>query len=138
MIKCGKEKGESTIIASIFVILSFCVLFMIFMYYDGGVSHNTQVNSIARKYLMKMETNGYLTPSEQAKLVAELENLPYVDSVEIQSDTSDSFVGHSNDIILHFTCRMKDIPFQSFDIFNPMMDHEQIRLYEVRISSSYI
>lgn len=133
------EKGESSIITAIFIALTFIVLMMLFMYCHGGISHNTQINAIARKYLMKMESTGYLTASEQARLIDELEALPYVASVEIHADTSTSFVGHNNDIILHFTCHLNDMPFQAFtNIFRPTMDRNALRQYEVRKSSSYI
>lgn len=134
-----KESGESNLIAAIFVTMSFILLFMIFMYSNGAINHNTQINAIARKYLMKMETNGYLTSSDQADMVAELEALPYVANVEVHADTSVTFVGHNNDVILHFTCQLNDMPFQSFtNVFNPNTDHNSLREFEVRKSSSYI
>lgn len=133
------KEGISSILSAIVVLSVFILLMMIYLYLIGCISHNTDVNAVGRKYLMKMETNGYLTAEDQRQLIEDLKAIPNVESVTIYSDTSTSFVGHHNDLILHFSCMIKDMPIQSIpDLFSPEVDQDALREVEVQLSSAYI
>lgn len=63
--------GYLPIIATTFVI---AVLLMAFIGWMAAVNNKFDVNQVERKYILKLETQGYLTSSQTQDLKKELEN----------------------------------------------------------------
>lgn len=74
-ISCSNKSGKiSGIIYGISLVF---VLLVVFIYIESFniVSRFTMVENINKKYLLRMETDGYLNEDNQYKLTKELENL---------------------------------------------------------------
>lgn len=56
-------------------ILAMAILWMAYMGVAQLVDTKTEVSQVARKYMLRMETVGYLEPADKAELVRELERL---------------------------------------------------------------
>ena len=93
-----KAEGLSAFIAtSMCVFVMFLMFMVMFLGYSRTVSHN-KVERVYRQYLLEMEREGYLTPSDKAGLIADLAFLG-VENIDL-SGTSLSPVGYGNEVTL--------------------------------------
>ena len=56
-------------------ILAMAILWMAYMGMAQLVDTKTEVSQVARKYMLRMETVGYLEPADKTELIRELERL---------------------------------------------------------------
>lgn len=77
------------------------IFILMTVYYSKDIDNKEQVDTVARKYLLKMETEGYLSSSNEALLKEELSNLG-VKSVSL-TGTTKSKVGYGNEIRIKVT-----------------------------------
>lgn len=72
-----KKKKEASIIENMLVMLLelvvVCAFLVIIFGAFSGISDKWGMRQVAREYMLLMETEGYLTSSDQAALIAELE-----------------------------------------------------------------
>lgn len=80
LLKLGKKKtkGQADLIASIFTIAALAVFVVYFINVIGDVTTRIQLDQIARKYILYMESAGELTPENEAGIYAELNDLAAV------------------------------------------------------------
>lgn len=70
-----KKKGEiDQYVIIVLGILSFFIITIASLNYVGSTDKYITANQIARKYILKIESNGYLTPENTIKLKSELTN----------------------------------------------------------------
>lgn len=70
-----KKKGEiDQYVIIVLGILSFFIITIASLNYVGSTDKYIAANQIARKYILKIESNGYLTPENTIKLKNELTN----------------------------------------------------------------
>lgn len=92
------------------------VLLFTFVEFNTAVNKKSDINQIARRYILKMEQTGYATSSIQNALVQELNNLGYygdtsggpVTTSNITSETTKTHQGYGSDICLNFTVYTKN------------------------------
>lgn len=78
--------------------LAMTVLLLSYMDNVQLIYQKTAVNQIARKYILRMETTGSLTASDQVLLVQELEAAGATE-LELEGSTLES-VGYGNPVVL--------------------------------------
>lgn len=105
-----KQKGQGDLIASLFVVLALTLFVFFFINVIADVNTRIQMDQIARKYILRMETEGYLTDEEAAAMKTELCSIPSVGAVATESDidltgtTMGSPKGYGATIILDIKC----------------------------------
>ena len=71
-----KNEGNiGNIMATGFCMLAMASLMLSYMDHIQLIQQKTQVSQLARKYILKMETEGYLTPTARVSLTEELQEL---------------------------------------------------------------
>lgn len=104
-----KHKGNGDLIASLFVILALTIFSLFFINSIADINTRIQMDQVARKYILRMESEGYLTASDKSSMISDLMQIPSVKAVTDGSDisfsgTTESEVGYGGTIILKFSC----------------------------------
>ncbi len=69
-----KDKGNLThIFPAIITIILVAVVSVIFTSWMANINRKEAIDLIARKYILRMETTGYLVPADEDRLVTELQ-----------------------------------------------------------------
>ena len=96
----------------------------------------TEVNQVARRYILKMEQTGYATPSIQNAIVQELNDLGYagdtagapVTTQNITDNTTKAHQGYGSDICLEFVVYTTNTWLSTdpeFDLFSPKFEESE-------------
>lgn len=73
-----KQKGVmDDVLPLLFFVFVACVLIIFTINTDGAISSKNELDNIAREYMLKMETDGGLTESDQTKLIERLQDEGY-------------------------------------------------------------
>lgn len=113
-----KKNGEvhQFIIQMIGIILSFAILLYATYYLSTIIIYNN-INQTARKYILKMEKQGYLESSDKFNIISELENdnISSVD-VTISSEGKSEKVKYGEEVKITIDCKVnqKTIDFSDF------------------------
>lgn len=100
-----KRKGNIVdILPSIVMILAAVLLVGAFINLYGVLTVNEEVKQLSRKYMLTMETMGYLDGPHRTKLEQELSAL-HVTDIDLNGSTL-SDAGYGNTIILNISCRL--------------------------------
>lgn len=105
-----KEKGQGDLIASLFVILALVFFVYFFINTIADVNTRIQMDQIARKYILYMESAGYLSNDNADSMKAELASIPSVhaamsDGAVIDlTGTTMSEQGYGKTIVLQISC----------------------------------
>ena len=95
----GKEKGSAMEFMSFgLVLLGFATIMMVYLGCVELVEYKLKTGQIARKYILRMESVGYLNTEDRISLVDELEELGLT-QVDLYGTTME-FVGYGEEIIL--------------------------------------
>ena len=96
-----KDRGDTfnSIIPNLICIIVVMVLIALFTSWLSNIDKRQNINQICRKYMLQMETTGYLTSDMEDSLINELTNAG-LRNIEIDSKTSKSKVEYGNDIDL--------------------------------------
>lgn len=93
-----KTKGASTYVSTLICIFVITILFLaLFLNYAQVVNQN-KVERVYRKYLLRMEREGYLTAADKTSLITELEAVG-LKNIDL-SGTSMTAVGYGNEVRL--------------------------------------
>lgn len=95
-----REKGSvaNIMVTGIFV-LTMCVMMMIFLDNMQLISQKTEINQLARQYILIMETKGGLTAQDEELLLLDLEDLG-ASGVDLEGTTM-GHAGYGERIVLH-------------------------------------
>lgn len=110
--KTKKDDGSFMSMASIIMTILFVGLLLIaFTSWMSNINRKTELDSIARKYMLAMETTGYLTNSQEQAMTIELEeaglnNVIYTGSTMVKQS-------YGSEITLSITGDMKMYIFAS-------------------------
>ena len=78
MLKFIKKKKEASVIENMLVLLLemiiVCAMLVVIFGAFAGISDKWGMRQVAREYLLIMETEGYLSSTDQANMIAELES----------------------------------------------------------------
>jgi len=128
-----KDKGIlDQFLPAIVVIVLLAVLWTGSMISASNIDRSSDIQQIARTYMLRMETDGYLTQENRELLVAELE---YLDMEQIDlAGTSFSNVGYGNQVrlVIRGIVNLKDVNFKGFA--TPMMTTRQAEVAIEKIS----
>lgn len=104
----------------IFLMLMAIMIFL-FIGYNKAINQKTTLNSIARQYLLEMETSGYMTSAMKTNLVKDLNNAGFTtadggslttDNINM-SGTTFSDVGYGNRIQITINVYTKNMVLSS-------------------------
>ena len=101
-----KRRGSmlGDLLSSLLVILSFTILAFSFLNTMNAISRKENVKEVSRKYILEMETTGYLTTESSARLLQELSEIGLTD-IDL-SGTTLSDAGYGNEIHLYIKGKM--------------------------------
>ena len=119
-----KDKGMLEHFLPVLVtILLMTVLWVASMVQASNMDRSAQIQQVARKYMMCMEADGYLTEANKNLLLADLQAL--VMSEISLTGTSFHDVGYGKEVYLVITGKvhLKDVDFKSFA--SPMMTERE-------------
>lgn len=101
----AKEKGSAMEFVSFgLVLLGFAAIMMVYLGCVELVEYKLKVGQLGRKYILRMESAGYLNGEDQIALMDELEDLGLT-QVDLFGSTME-FVGYGGEIILSIRGRV--------------------------------
>lgn len=110
-----KDKGMlEHFLPALVVIVLMSVLWVASMVQASNLDRSAQLQQVARKYMLRMETDGYLTEANKSQLLTELRAL---DMSEINlNGTSFSDVGYGNEVylVIQGKVTLKDVELKGF------------------------
>lgn len=75
-----KDKGiVDNILGLLITIVFMTIIVMQFMYYSNQISTKNNIDAVCRMFMLRMETEGYLTGTDRQELEQELSKLGVVD-----------------------------------------------------------
>lgn len=101
-----KARGEIQHFLPAFIFIPACfIVIMLFVNYNDAINKKTEIDQVARKYLLSMERRGGLVPSEQAKMLNDLDKYGFYDIDISGTDLSDGTigVGYGNEVHIRIT-----------------------------------
>ena len=128
-----KDKGIlDQFLPAIVVIVLLAVLWTGSMISASNIDRSSDIQQIARTYMLRMETDGYLTQENRELLVAELEHLD-MEQIDL-AGTSFTNVGYGNQVrlVIRGIVNLKDVNFKGFA--TPMMTTRQAEVAIEKIS----
>ena len=128
-----KDKGIlEQFLPAIVVIVLLAVLWTGSMISASNIDRSSDIQQVARTYLLRMEADGCLTPENRNLLIAELEELD-MEQIDL-TGTSLTDVGYGNQIrlVIRGVVNLKDIKFRGFA--TPMMTTRQAEVAINKIS----
>ena len=128
-----KDKGIlEQFLPAIVVIVLLAVLWIGSMISASNIDRSSDIQQVARTYLLRMEADGCLTPENRALLIADLEALD-MERIDL-TGTSFTDVGYGNQIrlVIRGVVNLKDINFRGFA--TPMMTTRQAEVAINKIS----
>ena len=128
-----KDKGIlDQFLPAIVVIVLLAVLWTGSMISAANIDRSSDIQQVARAYLLKMEVDGCLTSANRALLIAELEALD-MEQIDL-TGTNLTDVGYGNQVrlVIRGVVNLKDIDFKGFA--TPMMTTRQAQVAINKIS----
>ena len=128
-----KDKGIlDQFLPAIVVIVLLAVLSTGSMVSASNIDRSSDIQQVARTYLLRMETDGCLTEENRNLLIAELEALD-MEQIDL-TGTSFTNVGYGNRIclVIRGVVNLRDIDFKGFA--SPMMTQRQAEVAIEKIS----
>ena len=132
-----KRKGSIVdILPSMIMVIAAVMLIMVFFDLYQILSLNEDVKQIARKYMLTMETMGYLDPANQTTLVQELSDLQVTDIDLTGSTMSDAEYGHA--VYLQISCKlpMEQLNMDGYDMLQFVFQDKSIPIRVRRMSTA--
>lgn len=100
-----KRKGNVVdILPSMLMVIAAVILITVFFDLYQVLSLNEDVKQLSRKYMLTMETVGYLDPENRTSLVQDLSDLEVTD-IDLEG-SSMTDVGYGNAIYLQISCNL--------------------------------
>ena len=115
------------------LVIIFISMIMLFTYLKD-FDKKDNVSIIVREYLLKMETEGYLTSSDETSLISKLSDCG-VKNISLVGTTK-SEVGYGNQIVLSVNGDMEISSFDVLDIFNIKEKKTTAKIAEYRTSTA--
>lgn len=113
-----KRKGSMVDVLPVCIsILATAIVMFSYLSIIQMVEIDEQIDQLARKYILEMETVGYLQPSSVVALTAELTNAGATD-IDF-SGTTMSDAGYGNPIYLYISC---SIPYSKLETVGGFFD----------------
>ncbi len=119
-----KDKGIlDQFLPAIIVIVLLAVLWTGSMISASTIDRSTDIQQVARTYLLKMETDGYLTEENRNLLLSDLAALD-MEQIDLTGTTiTDVGYGNRIDLVIRGVVNLKDMDYKGFT--SPMMTTRQ-------------
>lgn len=94
-----KKKGSAD--TTVMVLIAILVMSFVFVFFISNVvpiKKSTDGEAIARKYMLKMEQNGYLTAENKTKMISDFNDIG-IDNIDISGTTLNQ-VNYGDDVYL--------------------------------------
>jgi len=128
-----KDKGIlEQFLPAIVVILLLAVLWTGSMVAASNIDRSTDIHHVARTYLLRMETDGYLTKQNRYLLEEELEALGVTDVDLKGTSFEDVYYGNKVELVIRGIANLKDVSFKGFG--SPMMTKRQAEVTIRKVS----
>ena len=138
-----KSSGQSDLIASLFVILAMSIFVLFFVYAIGDIDTKIQMDQIARKYILRMESSGELTTTEIAELKADLSNIAAVAKaldngyeIDVTWNNNQGAKGYGSTITLKIECPAVTTSFESEEGFIGSLSRSNIQVFTIEKQST--
>ena len=128
-----KDKGIlDQFLPAIVMIVLMAVLWTGSMVSASNIDRSSDIHHVARTYLLRMESDGYLTEENRTLLLAELEELD-MEQIDL-TGTSFSDVGYGNQVrlVIRGVVNLKNVEFKGFA--SPMMTTRQTEVAISKVS----
>lgn len=99
-----REGNVVDILPSMIMVITAVILITLFMDLYQVLSLNEDVKQISRKYMLTMETMGYLDPTNRTSLIQDLSDLQVTDIDLAGSTMTDA--GYGNAVYLQISCTL--------------------------------
>jgi type II secretory pathway pseudopilin PulG len=133
-----KSKGNVGDIMSVCVIIMLLSILMIsYLHIMGLIEVKQEVSQIARQYILKIETVGYLTGSDRTLMLQELSNIG-VENIDLTGTTTYD-AGYGNTVILQLKGDIKALQVDGMPntgIFNMVFRTVEFPVAEKRMSTA--
>lgn len=128
-----KDKGIlDQFLPAIIVIVLLAVLWTGSMISASNIDRSTDIQQVARTYLLKMETDGYLTEENRNLLLSDLAALD-MERIDLTGTTfSDVGYGNRIDLVIRGVVNLKDMDYKGFA--SPMMTTRQAEVSIKKVS----
>ncbi len=106
-----KNKGMiQDIMPSIVIIIACAILMLMFVYILGMMQKCEEVRQVGRRYILVMETEGYLSDEQEKQMKKDLVSIGIAETdIFIDGDTTKSGVNYGKPVKLIFTCNIPTI-----------------------------
>lgn len=138
-----KKEGSSELFASLFAIVAMTLFILFFVNAIGDVDAKTQIDQVARSYILRMESSGNLTTDEINSLKSELMKIKAVkDAVDNGGQITVTFNGdnkprgYGKTITLNIKCPVITTTFDSEGNIMGLVDKNKITYFEVNRQST--
>ncbi len=115
-------------------ILAITIVVMVYLQCTELMLLKLEVSQVSRKYILKMETEGYLTPHNQNELLLELKELG-LKNVELTGTTLLP-VPYGDTIILRIKGNVQKNMLKQEEVWNGATDVKLLELEEKRMSTA--
>lgn len=106
-----REPGSSMgLLPMMFAIAFMGIISLMFLGWMKNMDTRDDIDIIARQYILRMESTGYLTDADRVSLIQELTDIGAT-NINL-SGTSTSEVGYGNKITLHIQGNLKLLDYQ--------------------------
>lgn len=131
------KKDKGTVIKNVITLL--CFLMFAYLVISGLESvlissKKNKIDDITRNYMLKMETEGYLTPELENGFIRELTELEITNISTVGSTKTD--IGYGNDIYLMFKGTTKVLAYNMNDKFEIVKTLENVEVSRTKKSTS--
>lgn len=128
-----KDKGIlDQFLPAIIVIVLLAVLWTGSMISASNIDRSSDIQQVARTYLLKMETDGYLTEENRNLLLSDLAALD-MEQIDLTGTTlSDVGYGNRIDLVIRGVVNLKDMDYKGFA--SPMMTTRQAEVSIKKVS----
>lgn len=120
MQKLKRDRGDTfnAILPNLVCVIVVMVLVTLFTSWIANVEHRENLNHICRKYILQMESTGYLSRDMQADLLAELKNagmteVNIVAPTQVETTSTTNQVDFGEDVYLMVKGKMRTFDFDA-------------------------
>ena len=107
-----KRKGQGDLIASLFVLLALTLFVFFFIHSIGDVNTRINLDQVARKYILRMESSGSLTAEEMEQIKTECNQIKSVkiatggsnSPIKVSYNGTNTSTGYGGTITLEIRC----------------------------------
>lgn len=131
----NKNKGSMMdFLSPLLCFLAFTIIVTGFFNVMKTISQKDEVSQVARQYILRMETVGYLTDSDRVSLIHTLADMG-VSNIDLTGTTT-SDVGYGNPIILNISGTLKMSSLDGSNLTNFVFQETEAPINERRMSTA--